>query len=112
MEIEMKTIIKQPEQGPYDAHNGLHSLRKASTQPINVKLSPAVARRHSRSTPIDALLVCALAGRKALLRRIVEWRRRAATRRELITLTDRDLRDIGIGRTEAEAEANKPFWET
>jgi uncharacterized protein YjiS (DUF1127 family) len=28
-----------------------------------------------------------------------------------MTLTDRDLRDIGIGRSEAVAEANKVFWE-
>ncbi|MBO0758534.1 MAG: DUF1127 domain-containing protein [Bradyrhizobiaceae bacterium] len=68
------------------------------------------AEHHSGS--IDALLVRALTGRKALLRRIAEWQRRVAGRRELITLTDRDLHDIGIGRSEAEAESNKPFWET
>jgi uncharacterized protein YjiS (DUF1127 family) len=73
-------------------------------------ISSTVARRHSGSTPIDALLVGALARRNALLRRIDEWQRRAAGRRELMTLTDRDLRDIGITRSEAEAEANKPFW--
>jgi uncharacterized protein YjiS (DUF1127 family) len=28
-----------------------------------------------------------------------------------MNLTERDLRDIGISRSEAEAEANKPFWE-
>jgi len=28
----------------------------------------------------------------------------------LATLDDRALRDIGIGREEARAEANKPFW--
>lgn len=61
--------------------------------------------------PVDALLVRARAGRKALLRRIAEWQRRAAGRRELMTLTNRDLHDIGIGRSEAEAEANKLFWE-
>jgi uncharacterized protein YjiS (DUF1127 family) len=60
----------------------------------------------------DALLVRALAARKALLHRMVEWQQRAAGRWELMTLTDRDLHDIGIGRSEAEAEANKPFWET
>jgi uncharacterized protein YjiS (DUF1127 family) len=73
-------------------------------------ISSTVARRHSRSTLIDALLVGALAGRKGLLHRIGQWQRRAAERRELMTLTDRDLHDIGITRSEAEAEANKPFW--
>jgi uncharacterized protein YjiS (DUF1127 family) len=59
----------------------------------------------------DALLVRALAARKALLRRIAAWHERAVERRELMTLTDRDLRDIGTTRMEAETEARKPFWE-
>jgi hypothetical protein len=29
-----------------------------------------------------------------------------------MTLTDRDLHDIGTTRTATRAEANKPFWET
>jgi uncharacterized protein YjiS (DUF1127 family) len=74
-------------------------------------ISSTVARRHSGSTPFDALLVRAIAGHKALLRRIGEWQQRAAERRQLMMLTDRDLRDIGISRSEAEAEASKPFWE-
>ena len=76
-----------------------------------MKHSTTVARRHPGSTLIDGLLVRALAGRKALLHCIAEWQRFAAGRQELMALTDRDLHDIGIGRTEAEAEANKPFWE-
>jgi uncharacterized protein YjiS (DUF1127 family) len=36
--------------------------------------------------------------------------RRVQQRRELIMLTDRDLRDIGITRSDAAAEASKPFW--
>jgi uncharacterized protein YjiS (DUF1127 family) len=112
MDIEMKTIIKQPQQDPYDAHNFFHSLRKALTRPSNMNHSPTAARRHSGSTRIDAVVVRVLAGRESLLRRITEWQRRAAERRELFMLTDRDLRDIGIGRDEADVEANKPFWET
>jgi uncharacterized protein YjiS (DUF1127 family) len=73
--------------------------------------SSTIARRHSGSTPIDALFGRALAGRKALLHHIAEWQRRAAGRRELMKLTDRDLHDIGITPSEAQAEANKPFWE-
>jgi uncharacterized protein YjiS (DUF1127 family) len=59
---------------------------------------------------LDALLVRAFAARKALLHRIAAWHTRAAERRELKTLTDRDLRDIGT--TRSEVEANKPFCET
>jgi uncharacterized protein YjiS (DUF1127 family) len=28
-----------------------------------------------------------------------------------LNLTERDLRDIGITRNDAQVEANKPFWE-
>ena len=39
-----------------------------------------------------------------------EWRRRAQTRRELATLSDLMLHDIGVTRAEAEFLAAKPFW--
>jgi uncharacterized protein YjiS (DUF1127 family) len=42
---------------------------------------------------------------------IAEWMRRAQQRSELVLLTDRDLRDIGITRLDAAAEASKPFWQ-
>jgi uncharacterized protein YjiS (DUF1127 family) len=74
-------------------------------------ISSSVARHYSGSTLIDALLVRALAGRKALLGHIVEWQKRAAGRRQLMRLTECDLHDIGISRSQAEAEASKPFWE-
>jgi uncharacterized protein YjiS (DUF1127 family) len=38
------------------------------------------------------------------------WRERARGRRELLTLDGHMLRDIGITRLQAEAEAYKPFW--
>ncbi len=38
------------------------------------------------------------------------WAARARQRRALRNLDDRLLRDIGIGRVEAELEARKPFW--
>jgi uncharacterized protein YjiS (DUF1127 family) len=74
-------------------------------------ISSTVARSYSGSTLIDAWLVRAIIGRKAVLSRIAQWRQRVAGRRELMTLTDRDLHDIGVTRSEAEAEASKPFWE-
>lgn len=36
--------------------------------------------------------------------------RRVRQRRALAELDDRALRDIGVTRVEAQAEANKPFW--
>lgn len=35
---------------------------------------------------------------------------RAKQRRQLLTLDDRMLKDIGISRIDAIIEANKPFW--
>jgi uncharacterized protein YjiS (DUF1127 family) len=37
-------------------------------------------------------------------------RRRVRSRRELLTLVESDWRDLGISRSEAMAEARKPFW--
>ena len=40
------------------------------------------------------------------------WMRVAAERRRLASLPDDVLADIGLSRAEAEAEANRPFWDT
>ncbi len=39
------------------------------------------------------------------------WARRVAQRNALSAMTLRDLRDIGITRSEALNEASKPFWQ-
>jgi uncharacterized protein YjiS (DUF1127 family) len=45
------------------------------------------------------------------LKQIVgEWCRRGGSRRELAKLNEIDLKDIGMCRSSAEFEANKPFW--
>jgi len=38
------------------------------------------------------------------------WAERARTRRELLSMTDRDLTDIRFNRAGARDEAAKPFW--
>lgn len=45
-----------------------------------------------------------------LKRRLYEWRRRVRSRGELMNLSDAELRDIGLSRSEAEVEASKVFW--
>lgn len=35
---------------------------------------------------------------------------RVRTRKVLLTLTDRQLRDVGLSREQALEEAGKPFW--
>lgn len=48
------------------------------------------------------------------LRRAVDtlrlWQERVRRRQQLRTFDDHLLRDIGISRLQAEAEAHKPFW--
>ena len=39
------------------------------------------------------------------------WRRRTRERRELASLDQRSLRDLGISPSEVQWEANKPFWQ-
>jgi uncharacterized protein YjiS (DUF1127 family) len=38
------------------------------------------------------------------------WMRRGNSRNELRYLSDRDLRDIGLSRSDAWRECSKPFW--
>jgi len=41
---------------------------------------------------------------------LVEWRHCVRSRKELMSLNDRCLQDIGISRYTANFEASKPFW--
>jgi uncharacterized protein YjiS (DUF1127 family) len=45
-----------------------------------------------------------------LMRSIGEWHRRSRSRRELMSLDEGTLRDIGLTRCDAEHEVSKPFW--
>jgi uncharacterized protein YjiS (DUF1127 family) len=45
-----------------------------------------------------------------LIEIVYEWRRRSRSRRELLTLGQRDLCDVRLTRCDAVSEANKPFW--
>ena len=38
------------------------------------------------------------------------WQQRSHERRDLLSLSERLLRDIGLGRAAVEREACKPFW--
>lgn len=41
---------------------------------------------------------------------VEEWRERRRSRRDLMRLSDYQLKDIGISRLDAEQEFAKPFW--
>ncbi len=43
-------------------------------------------------------------------RRVAEWLHRAASRRELMSLSDRELTDIGLTPMDAYNETRKPLW--
>jgi uncharacterized protein YjiS (DUF1127 family) len=45
-----------------------------------------------------------------LTRALRQWSERAVQRRQLSSLTQRELDDIGISMEAAAAEAAKPFW--
>jgi uncharacterized protein YjiS (DUF1127 family) len=45
-----------------------------------------------------------------LRHRFFQWRRHVDLCHELMSLSDEELRDIGLSRTKAEIEASKVFW--
>ena len=46
----------------------------------------------------------------ALVSAFQEWQERYRTRRDLMRLSDYQLKDIGLNRLDAEEEFSKPFW--
>ncbi|KPU84498.1 hypothetical protein JI58_03460 [Marinosulfonomonas sp. PRT-SC04] len=42
---------------------------------------------------------------------LLTWDLRRSTRRALMTLTDTELKDIGLTRGEADTEARRLFWQ-
>jgi len=47
---------------------------------------------------------------QAVVETLVRWRRRSRERQELMQLSEVELHDFGAGKSEAFAEASKPFW--
>jgi len=70
----------------------------------------AHAMTNSRFAPaaVEATFDVPVVGRLAGL--VAFWRRRARERAELAEYSDRELRDIGLSRSDANFEVNKPFW--
>jgi uncharacterized protein YjiS (DUF1127 family) len=60
---------------------------------------------------LNTIAVHAHRGRWAHVRQtVLEWRRRARSRTELMTVGERTLRDMGVSHASACFEASKPFW--
>jgi uncharacterized protein YjiS (DUF1127 family) len=64
--------------------------------------SPRTQRTRNAAEAIETLI--------ALFDRLAGWQQRARQRRELRRMSDRELKDIGLSRVDAEREAAKPFW--
>lgn len=47
---------------------------------------------------------------ESIPRNLHQWLERAHERRQLIHMSARELKDIGISRNEAKREYSKPFW--
>lgn len=74
-------------------------------------LADRLAARRVRLSKVYTLVTYAVAVFAPLSARIVEWRRDSRSRAELVRMTARDLRDIGITPDERDREINKWFWQ-
>ncbi|WP_273427234.1 DUF1127 domain-containing protein [Marinobacter sp.] len=58
--------------------------------------------------------ICESAGAQRLNRRLIalfrKWQTNRRTRKDLARLSDFMLKDLGISRSQAENEYQKPFW--
>ena len=70
-------------------------------------LPSAVDRAHRAAFAVWKLLGAVAVGVPDTL---YAWQSRHRMRRELMSLDDRLLRDMGISRCEAEREGRRPFW--
>ena len=61
------------------------------------------------SEPRSGQGVLRRAGRD-LFQILVTWQQRSAERQHLATMSEFHLKDMGLSRSDAEAEASKPFW--
>jgi uncharacterized protein YjiS (DUF1127 family) len=50
--------------------------------------------------------------RRRLQAIIVRWWQRLRSRYELMSLSESELRDVGLSRGDAEFESSKPFWQS
>jgi uncharacterized protein YjiS (DUF1127 family) len=85
-----------------DRQSGLWPMFALVTAALH---EPAIAvDAHPRQAPVRASW---LHRARDTIRR---WQERSEGRQQLLRLDDHVLRDIGITRLQAEAEASKPFW--
>ena len=67
--------------------------------------APAATHPQAVAEPIRLRDVLA-----AVIEQVLVWHERVRQRRQLQSLSDHMLRDLGLGRADVEAETSKPFW--
>jgi uncharacterized protein YjiS (DUF1127 family) len=83
----------------------------ATLLPALAMMAPAASEHALRPAPRRrGLYRSAALGLRRSLDTLRLWRQRARGRQQLRSFDDHLLRDIGITRLQAEAEAHKPFW--
>lgn len=60
--------------------------------------------------PPPKMSAAAMTGLQWIVRNVLEWNERSRQRQALAELEDHLLKDVGIARSAAAAEASKPFW--
>lgn len=63
-----------------------------------------------RQDAVSNYLYGQMSGKASTVGRWKLFRRRLATRRALLTLSDEQLKDVGLSRAQAQTEALRPFW--
>ena len=69
-----------------------------------------LARRQYRRAGVHELSLLAAQGIRSAARLLALWRRRAVEKRELASLDERGLHDIGLTRADVQVAIAKPFW--
>ena len=85
-----------------DAPNCTHTISWHTTQPELVPSWRQWLEAGCRKAGLDLIEVLDV---------VAAWSQRARERRQLLTLDERMLKDIGANRADAWQEARKPFWQ-
>ncbi len=84
---------------------------KLQALPLTRSCVPAAGHAQAYSpVPTQGFAERLIAGAVAFFDLLIEWQAREIQRRDLMTLDDRLLRDIGVSRVDAAREFAKPFW--
>jgi uncharacterized protein YjiS (DUF1127 family) len=84
------------------------NVDNASEYMTNAMVRESPAQRHGLVTTRFWRIIGSLLARG--LDALRTWQQRSRERRDLQSLSERLLRDIGLGRVAVEREACKPFW--